>query len=203
MLLALLLAASELDSALDAEAAMAAAAQAEGQWTAVRRFAAPDAIVLTPKPVPVAIAYAIKDPAIPYRWWPATSFVSCDGSAAVNTGPWEKFGRSGYFTTVWQRQADSGWKWVLDSGEALAKPRPRPEKPEIRIASCSFQRSSSPNFPKMSAPAGPGHGKSVDGTLMWDWQPEPEGRYSLTVWQWNGRTLVKVLHDIVPAGEGD
>ncbi len=29
-----------------------------------------------------------KDPPIAVQWWPAESYVSCDGTAAVNTGPW-------------------------------------------------------------------------------------------------------------------
>ncbi|MES2444790.1 MAG: hypothetical protein V4574_18360 [Pseudomonadota bacterium] len=204
MLFALmLLAAQDGGSAVDAERKMARAAQAEGQWTAVRRFAAPDAIVLAPAPTPVADAYDRRDPPAAYRWSPAASYVACDGSAAVNTGPWTLGRRVGYFTTVWRRQSGGGWKWVLDSGDALAAPRARPVKPRVRTASCAFQRSANPHFATMAEPARPGHGKSDDGTLMWDWQAEAGGRYSLTVWLWNGRSLDKVVHDVLPTGEGD
>ena len=29
-----------------------------------------------------------KDPPQSMRWWPAESYVSCDGRTAINTGPW-------------------------------------------------------------------------------------------------------------------
>jgi hypothetical protein len=201
LLTLMLLGVQDPTTAIDAERAMASAAQAEGHWSAVRRFATDDAIVLAPEPTSASRVYASTNPPVAYRWWPAASYVACDGSAAVNTGPWDQQGRPGYFTTVWRRQADGGWKWVLDSGDALAKARRRPVKPEVRTASCRFQRSANPNFATMAEPARPGHGKSDDGTLMWDWRAEVGGKYSLTVWLWNGRSLDRVLHEMLPTGE--
>src|SRR5437763_9779435 len=42
------------------------------------------------------------------------------------------------YTTLFrsQRQSDGGWKWTMDSGDALATPRPAGDGPKIRRASC-------------------------------------------------------------------
>ena len=80
-----------------------------------------------------------KDPPASVFCWPGRSYVSCDGRIAVNTGPWVRDGGKsvGYFTTVWHRQGDGGWKWSIDQGDDLVKPRPLPEKPRVTIASCA------------------------------------------------------------------
>ena len=103
MILALLLAAAEPQSAIDAERAFAADAQKLGQWTAFRKYAADDAIMFAPQKVNAQeFPKPLKDPPTAVFWWPGKSFVSCDGSYAVNTGPWvRQWGKAvGYFTTV-------------------------------------------------------------------------------------------------------
>ncbi len=199
MLPLLLLLADPDQTAVDAERAFNAAAQSKGQWTAFREFMTDDAIVFDPQPVKAKDALPDKNPPIAVQWWPAQSFVACDGSAAINTGPWVRPRANGYFTTVWVRQPDGGYKWVYDGGDRLATPRPLPEKPEVRKASCRFQRSANPNFATMSAPARPGHGKSDDGTLLWDWEVKPDGARTFTAWLWNGHSLDRVVHDEVAA----
>ena len=64
-------------------------AQRIGQWTAFRKYADRDAVMFTPQAVWARdFLKGRKDPPKAVRWWPATSFVSCDGHTAVNTGPW-------------------------------------------------------------------------------------------------------------------
>lgn len=114
-------------SAVDAERAFAADAHKLGQWTAFRKWAADDALIFVPQPVNAQKWLKDrKDPPVAVFWWPGRSYVSCDGSHAVNTGPWvREWGKSvGYFTTVWQRQSDGGWKWTYDAGDALGSQRP-------------------------------------------------------------------------------
>ncbi len=130
MITALLIAAatppaSPVSTAVDAERAFAADAQKLGQWTAFRKWAAPDALMFTPEPVKAHdFLKDRKDPPIPVFWWPGRSFVSCDGTYAVNTGPWvREWGKSvGYFTTVWRREGDS-WRWTYDAGDAMKEAR--------------------------------------------------------------------------------
>ena len=102
-----------------AERAFAAQAQREGQWTAFRTTAAPDAVMFDPEMVRTHDLLAGKaDPPAAVMWWPARTITSCDGTLALSTGPWTtRTGKAqGTFTTVWQRQAGGGWKWLYDSG---------------------------------------------------------------------------------------
>ena len=106
---------------VEAERAFAADAQTLGQWTAFRKWATDDATMFVPQPVKAqAFLKDRQDPAKAIDWWPTASFMSCDGSLAVNTGGWKRpDGTVGYFSTVWQRQADGGWKWIVDGGDGI------------------------------------------------------------------------------------
>ncbi len=109
-------------SAIDAERAFAADAQRTGQWTAFRKWSAPRAMMFVPAPTNAhQFLSPCKDPPQSVFWWPGRSYVSCDGNLAINTGPWVRgYGKTiGYFTTVWARQPDGGWKWVYDGGDEL------------------------------------------------------------------------------------
>ena len=199
MILALLLAAAAPQSAVDAEREFAARAQTEGMWTAFRATAAEDAILFVPEPVNAQEwMKGRKDPQIGYMWWPAQSFVSCDGTVAVNTGPSVLSARRGYFTTVWRRQPDGRWKWVFDHGDTLSMPRPAHEVPKVRKASCRGR----PAIPPVSAQSvlqGSGSGASPDGTLTWSWALLPKGGRRLNVHLWDGAALKPVLKDEVAA----
>jgi hypothetical protein len=196
MLPLLLLAAAAPQSAAEAERAYSAAAQAEGQWTAFRRFATDDAILFVPQPVAAAeFLRDRKDPPIPVQWWPAESYVSCDGSTAVNTGPWVRSAQKtiGYFTTVWKRQADRSWKWAVDIGDALKQPRRVPERVAPRRASCAGHPAT-----VAVAVAGDiktGSGGSPDGTLRWAWHYDAKGNAAFDAWLWDGRRMRTVVAD--------
>lgn len=180
-------------TAIDAERAMEAAAQTEGQWTAVRRFAAPDALVLDAAPHGVE-GLPAEDPAVAYHWQVSASFVSCDGSMAVNTGPWQRPGRTGYFTTVWTRQSDGQYRWSLDSGNWLPTPRMAPVEPVVRRASCKGK----PRAPRLLPTPGAqhGYGQSADGTLGYYWAVKGDGTIVLVVNLWDGDDwLPEVLRD--------
>ena len=117
MIAALLLAAS-VPTAVDAEYAFGRDAQRIGQWSAFRKWADKDAVMFTPQAVWARdFLKPLKDPPKAIAWRPADSFVSCDGRIAVNTGPWFKLDGSagGYFTTVWQRERND-WRWASDGG---------------------------------------------------------------------------------------
>jgi hypothetical protein len=133
------------------------------------------------------------DSAVPVMWWPGDVFTSCDGSAAVNTGPWLRAGgtSAGYFTTVWLKQADGGWKWILDHGDELAKPRSAGAEPRVHRPTCR----SLPGGGETAARAG----KSADGSLAWSWEVRPDNSRTVTVAQWDGRGYRQVLKNEIAA----
>jgi hypothetical protein len=200
MLLAVFGSGPEPETAIDAERAFNRSAQIDGQWTAFRKFSTPDALMFTPQPVKAHEFLPQKDPPITVQWWPAESYVSCDGTVAVNTGPWVRPRGSGYFTTVWVRQSDGHFKWVYDAGDTLAAPRALPEKPKVRIASCKAFTSFHTSIGLLPGPEGKiGQGQSPDGTLRWQWRVEADGARDFVVHLWNGKDFDMVVHDKVAA----
>lgn len=192
VLLALLLAGAAPQTAVDAERAFAADAQKLGQWTAFRKWAAKDAIFLPPNPVAVALK-DVPDPPVAVDWWPTASFVSCDGATAANTGGalWPG-DRSSYFSTIWRRQADGAWRFLLDHGADLTAARARMAQPVVRQASCT-------GTPAHDAEADDEGGVSADATLRWHWRVAPEGGHRFTVQLWTGTRYETVIDDQVPA----
>jgi len=195
--LLMLIATPDPETAIEAERAFNRAAQTEGQWTAFRNFSTPDAVIFTPQPAKAHEALPQKNPRLTIQWWPAESYVSCDGSVAVNTGPWVSAKGAGYFTTVWVRQADGHYKWVYDGGDSLAAPHALPEKPKVRTAACS---PSPPAIGEVTGPGGTvGRGQSPDGTLRWFWRVDPDGARRFVANLWNGKTFEPVLTNEIAA----
>lgn len=211
-MLSFLLLAATLPTAVDAERAFARDAQRRGQWTAFRIYADPDAVMFNPQAV-WAHEYLRdrKDPPVSVQWWPAQSYVSCNGRIAVNTGPWVRDGgkRVGYFTTVWQREKRQ-WRWVYDGGDALTVARAKPGKPIVRRASCKGRPTGAPLLvlarptAKKRRGSGPpddyGVGRSADATLVWDWKVESKGARRFRTFLWNGLRYEQVVFDQI-AGE--
>ena len=106
-----------------AELAFAQRAQERGQWTAFRETAASDAEMFVPQRSNAQQWLRGRaDPPVAVRWQPHEVWVSHDGSLAVTYGAWQRPNGTGYFITVWKRQRDGGFKWVLDQGADLATP---------------------------------------------------------------------------------
>lgn len=218
MMIALLLAAAAPQaapqtapkSAVDAERAFAAHARKVGQWTAFRAYAEPTAVMFDPQAVWAHdFLKNRKDPPRSVEWWPTQSFVSCDGDVAVNTGGARyPSGQHGYFTTVWARQKDGGWKWSVDGGDSVRKPLARPARPAVRRASCAglnrirqVYANSTPTTQAIAGqpPADAGQGRSADGTLAWSWTVTKEGARHMQARLWNGRRYQVVLNQRVAA----
>ena len=195
--LLMLLATPDPETAIEAERAFNRAAQTEGQWTAFRKYSTPDAVLFTPQPAKAHEVLPQKDPSITVQWWPAESYVSCDGTVAVNTGPWVRPKANGYFTTVWVRQTDGDFKWVYDGGDQLATPRALPEKPKVRTASCSPMP---PAIVEVATPGGKvGRGSSPDGTLRWFWSVDANGARHFVANLWDGKQFQPVLENQIAA----
>ena len=202
-MIALLLTAAALPTAIDAERAFAADAAQRGQWTAFRATATEEAVMFTPGPVNAqAFLRTMKDPPQALKWWPAKSYVSCDGGTAVNHGPWTApAGKgTGSFTTVWERR-EEGWRWVYDGGDALKMARPK--KPLVRKASCTGRPNRTMMLPPPATVAGQEvkerSGQSRDGTLAWSWTVDATNTRRFAAWLWNGRRFEQVLNQTVPA----
>ena len=181
---------------IDAERAFAADARTIGQWTAFRKWSADDAVMFVPQPVNAhEFLKDRKDPPKVIDWWPTASWISCDGSMAVNTGGWKRpDGNVGYFTTVWQRQSDGGWKWIVDHGDGLAAPLPSAAEPVVRRAGCNV-----PKFNRSPDPAGLKSGNAPDNSLGWSYSVKADGSREVAVMMWNGQRFENVLNNQVAA----
>ena len=214
-MIALLLMAAEPMTAVDAERAFAADAQKLGQWAAFRKYAADDAVMFVPGEVNAqAWLKDRKDPPVSVFWWPGRSYVSCDGTIAVNTGPWvREWGNSvGYFTTVWKKQPDGSWKWLLDHGDALETPRA--EGGEIPPVKASCAGTPPDGEFVIVGPAGRvsletgvtprqsvkrGSGRSNDNTLGWTWVVGADGARTFLAQIWTGEKFETIVTDVVEA----
>ena len=208
-MIAALLIAAAVPSAVDAERAFARDAQRIGQWTAFRRYADRDAVLFTPQATWARDFLKVKkDPPRSVRWRPAASFVSCDGRTAVNTGPaFTPQGKAyGYFTTVWQRTAGA-WRWVYDGGGPLESVPGAEVRPTVRHGACRARAPGPPIAPPppltrrqaRSNLQDNGRGQSADATLGWDWVVGKNGSRRFRVFLWNGAIYEQVLYNQVPA----
>ncbi|HKP46872.1 MAG TPA: nuclear transport factor 2 family protein, partial [Pyrinomonadaceae bacterium] len=142
-LLALGQKASDAQSLVDAERAFARTSVEKGTRPAFMEFIADDGILFRPGAVkgkqwmidhPAPAPAPNKRPVL--NWGPTFALVSRAGDLGYDFGPWEakgdindeKPGAFGHFITVWKRQADGNWKFVVDLG--ISHPGPHPGPPE-------------------------------------------------------------------------
>ncbi|WP_126173924.1 hypothetical protein [Altericroceibacterium xinjiangense] len=187
-----------------AELAFARLAQEKGQWTAFREYATDDAVMFVPQPVNARDwLRSQSDPAQAVRWQPHQVWSSCDGSLAVTRGAWQGVeGVTGYFTTVWQRQRDGSYMWVLDQGDTLAQPLAAPEMIQASVAECASLPAAAPAPGSVPPPAGGvvrREGVSEDRTLQWVVDIAPDYGRTLTVRRWTGSGYEDVLRGEVAA----
>ena len=185
---------------VEAERAFAADAKTIGLWTAFRKWSTDDAVMFVPQP---ANAHDFlkdrKDPPKTIDWWPTASYISCDGKLAVNTGGWKRpDGKVGYFSTVWKRQPDDSWKWIVDGGDDLKVARNRPTTPRVTIARCLGKGDAVGTGAKAPG-AKIASGRSDDGSLQWLWIVMPNGGRQFTVFSYNGKKLVTAIDDRIAA----
>lgn len=169
------------------ELAFARAAQEKGQWTAFGEYADGDAVMFVPQLVN-AREWLRKqaNPPQAVRWQPYQVWSSCDGTLAATKGAWQRpDGSVGYFTTVWERQGDRDYRWVMDQGDVLQQPLAEPEMIGATVAQCSGQPT-----PPAEMLAGPtdkiNSGASRDGTLRWHVVTRPDGSRNVVAAYWDG-----------------
>ena len=122
---------------VEAEHAFAQRSIDQGMKPAFLAYAAPDGVVVNRRGLVNAIeTWSQRNPAPEglLTWWPTYADVSRAGDMGWTTGPYEfraqptdeKAADTGHFFTVWRKQADGAWKWVLD----LGTPHPAPATTE-------------------------------------------------------------------------
>lgn len=94
----------------------ARAARIEGQWTAYRDWMADGAILFVPRLVGAETWLDTQaDPERAIDWQPHHIYVTCDSSLAASVGAWQGDEQShGAYLTIWQRQLDGSYRWILD-----------------------------------------------------------------------------------------
>lgn len=184
-----------------AELAFARMAREKGTWTAFRETSTDDALWPSPP------AYAnvrqdldgVPDPAQPILWGPDAVWVSCDGSFALSTGPaTQPNGRRSRFATIWQRQRDEDYRWVLDQGFDLEAGYAEPEMIGAKVADCPpgerwDSRRSRTRRPEVQRGAAWGSGRSNDGTLEWTTSIAADCTRTLVVRMSQGGTMTEVF----------
>jgi ketosteroid isomerase-like protein len=122
---------TDLDSMVGTERAFARAAATSGTRAAFLAFVADDGIVFAPGPVNGKKSWGER-PARPglLSWEPIYADISAAGDMGYDTGPWEfrpkgagdKPVAFGQFMTIWKKQADGTFKFMLDLG--ISNPQP-------------------------------------------------------------------------------
>jgi ketosteroid isomerase-like protein len=136
---------------VEAERAFAQHSIDYGMKPAFLRYSAPDGVVVNRGgPVNAIETWARRDPAPAglLTWWPVYADVSRAGDLGWTTGPYEfrdkpsdeKPADTGHFFTVWRRQPDGGWKFVLDLGVR----HPAPDAPETALQYPAWLKKSAP-----------------------------------------------------------
>ena len=195
-----------------AELAFARLAQEKGQWTAFIETSDDDAVMFVPEPVNADDWLRRQtNPAQAVRWQPHQVWSSCDGTLAATKGAWQRpDGTVGYFTTVWARQRNGEYEWVLDQGDTLEQPLAAPEFVEAKAAECDStnrpmtRRERERYRPAILRPAAcdgtlcSGGGTSADGTLAYAYAVTPQGR-QVTVQMRQSGAMAEVLRSDVAA----
>lgn len=120
---------ADLDTMVAAERAFSKLSEEKGFKESFLTWIADDGIMFRPTPVKGREMLAARpDPPIRLVWWPSHAEISRSGDMGWTTGPWERRPHGsdevahGHFLTVWKKQADGKWRWVIDTGIAHDKP---------------------------------------------------------------------------------
>ena len=120
---------ADLDAMVASERAFSKLSEEKGFKESFLTWIADDGIMFRPMPVKSKeILAARPDPPIKLVWWPSHAEIARSGDMGWTTGPWERRAQGsdevahGHFLTVWKKQADGKWRWVIDTGIAHDKP---------------------------------------------------------------------------------
>ena len=194
---------------ITAEIAFARLAKDKGQWSAYRKTMARGAEMFVPQRVAAAAwLNGRKDPPQPASCAPGEVWMSCDGSAALATGSWhqgaEQQGGHGWFASIWQRQKNGRYLWLLRDGDRDNAAASATKDDDIatisaHLADCPKGKTRDADkagiaawAAKTRATAGVTTAASTDGTLHWEVGAEPDGAHNLSVWAWKDGAMSQV-----------
>lgn len=133
------------DEVVAAERSFAAYAQTHGVNSAFHQFIADDGLLFIPDPKlgKTLLAKAPNGPGS-LNWWPIYAGMAASGDLGFTTGPYVMEGPRGkaygHFFTVWRKQPDGMWRWLLDHGTpTTAQPAEGPDAP-VRTLTASGKR---------------------------------------------------------------
>jgi ketosteroid isomerase-like protein len=117
-------------SLVETERAFAQLAQDKGTQAAFGAFIGEDGQMFLPAPTRAKpLIEAGKIDFGPIRWWPVYAGVAASGDLGFTTGPAisgeGKETRYAVFLTVWKRQPDGRWRFIMDKGIPQALPSPQ------------------------------------------------------------------------------
>jgi ketosteroid isomerase-like protein len=120
---------ADFDAMVASERAFSKLSEEKGFKESFLTYIAEDGIMFRPTPVKGKEMLAARpDPPIKLVWWPSHAEIARSGDMGWTTGPWERRTQGsdevlhGHFLTVWKKQADGKWRWVIDTGIAHDKP---------------------------------------------------------------------------------
>ena len=181
------------------ELAFARMAREKGTWTAFREYSTNDALMASPGFVNAHQALKGEaDPAEPIVWGPDHVWSSCDGSFAVSTGGAQyPSGRKARFVSVWQRQKNGDYRWVLDQGVPDDEAVVSPETIGAEVADCP----AGPPPRKLDIRSGEDWSSAVsnDGTLAWETQIASDCSRTVVVRMRRGEAMTEVFRRSAPA----
>lgn len=198
----------EPSAVIAAELAFARAARVKGTWTAFREYATGDAVWPGPQWQNVQIALkGVADPAEAIVWGPDLVWTSCDGSFGFSTGPATyPNGRKSRFATIWQRQNNGEYRWVVDQGFDLEEGYAAREMISGRKAECPPGLSNRiRRVPAARRGEAWQSGRADDGTLAWTTELAADCRRTLVVNAMQDGAMIEVFRRTssnppVPAG---
>jgi ketosteroid isomerase-like protein len=127
---------------VNSEQAFGATAAQKGMRDAFLEFSTDEAVMFVPGVIRVKDLYGPAEPRPGLLvWHPLYAEIASSGDLGWTTGPWEwgqdmsgqSFQATGNYITIWRRQPDSTWKFVLDVGVAHRSPMAQYPAPTLRV----------------------------------------------------------------------
>jgi hypothetical protein len=175
---------------------------------AILSTASPDAEIFAPQLLRVVqYADSATSSNLAAQWHTQQVWMSCDGSAAISHGQWQRSSATGWYVTVWRRQKGGAYKWVLEQTGSLAAPSPHSLTAESDMISASVadcpERHARPPAGNTGAPLSDRgkapaadylSGQADDATLAWTTTVAADGGRSFALRLKQDGVFREVLH---------